>query len=148
MVHESSRRLFEERSDRVSRRTLHALAVSPWECSMQTYRRDQKSETRLSWLTPWSFPRAGMNFRASWLPFYLTIHAPRFVPHDSEVWVAIHTLDINGLRALFEARDASIYDVDEYNSTLLSVSPCFWYFTALHLIAKIVCLSGLDATQV
>lgn len=52
----------------------------------------------------------------------VSIHAPRLIPNYAEVWDLIHLEDLTGLQELFEARAASIYDVDEGGATLLAVS--------------------------
>lgn len=104
------------------KRILHTLGVSAWECNVQTCRRDHKEATRVSWIAPWWLPVLDIHVGGIRLPFRFSIHATRVVPGDAKVWQMIDYDDPDGLRALFEASEASIHDVDDCGTTLLEVS--------------------------
>lgn len=106
----------------VSKRLLHALGLSSWECNAQTCRRDRTAPHTINWCLPLSVVRSEWFMQFKLPSLCVSIHAPRLIPNYAEVWDLIHLEDLTGLQELFEARAASIYDVDEDGATLLAVS--------------------------
>lgn len=116
----------------VSRRILHSLFTTAWECNVQTCRRDRRTALRLSWFTPSWLGAVDIDIRVGRMPIYIAIHAPRLVPFEAEVWRRVLDSDADGLRALFEAGEASVYDVDPRGASLLPVSLSFGHSLLSH----------------
>lgn len=108
----------------ISKRLLQDFWLSVCDCDVQMCRRDRISEVAVKWWLPWWLPavHVRIQFQSTSFPLVVSIHAPRFIPCDADVWQVIFTEDLVGLQGLFEARAASIYDVSEGGATLLWVS--------------------------
>ena len=98
----------------------------------------------MSWQLPFSMP---------WLIAYqcqsdtlnFNIYAPRVIAFDADVWGAIFYADIGWLRQLFEARQASVYDVNLDGHTLLAVSSDAARVTMPRLTQQSGCMLLVDA---
>lgn len=133
----------------VSKRILHAFGILSWDCNMQTCRRDLMAPNAIKWYLPEWWPYFDLLIQSSRLPFYFAIQAPRLVPMNARIWGIIGRSDIDGLHALFEAREASVYDVNDNGTTLLYVS----YITRSQTYAQIVvvaidCMPGVERLRV
>lgn len=106
----------------VSVRLLHKLGIYPWECNIQTCRRDPTAATSLTWSLPLGFPHFDLQVQLNRPWISLSLHAPHIIPYDALVWRCIGKEDIDGLRMLFENREASVYDVNRDGGTLLKVN--------------------------
>lgn len=105
----------------VPRRLLNAFGLSSFECNAQLCKRDKTKPYTINWHLP--FPLGDIDWSMQVLPSLLiSVHAPRLIPRDAEVWYTIWNEDLAGLQALFEARAASIYDTSEDGATLIYVS--------------------------
>lgn len=105
----------------VSKRLLHTLRLSSWECNTQTCRRDKTVSDTVHWCLPFALFHSDWSMHVNLPSLSISIFAPRTIPPNAEAWKYIYTADLVGLRALFTARKASIYDVDEYGNTFLAV---------------------------
>lgn len=108
---------------RVSRRLLHSLGLLPWECNVQTCRRDRTRAAEIKWHLPFSSSVGSIGFLPIQLPIFLSVYTARSVPSDAKVWEMIDCADLDGLRALFRRREASVYDVNENGASILLVGP-------------------------
>lgn len=107
----------------VSKGLLQGFELSCLGCDVQTC---QQCKTSASGILTWHPPE--------WLGFfdvdiqlrgkrlYVSSHAPRLVPLNAKVWSLIEFADVDGLRALFDTGQASVYDVDVGGDILLRVS--------------------------
>lgn len=106
----------------VSRRLLHDMRVLPWECNVQTCRRNRTRPAEIRWYPPPWLAFFDVSVQSTQLPVRFSVRAPRLVPPDARVWGAIERADLDGLRALFQAGQASVWDVNETGAPVLLVS--------------------------
>lgn len=106
----------------ISKQLLHKVWLASLECDVQTCRRDQTTPYTVKWCLPTAFPHLNVHLQFGHLSFVLSIHAPRIIPSTAKIWDALLDEDLDGLRALFETRQASVYDTDEEGDTVLGVS--------------------------
>lgn len=127
----------------VSKRILHAIGASPWECNVQTCRRDRKTSHRLAWVARWWFVTISISSSS----FTMSLHPPRYIPDHAPVWGMLNRGDVDALQALFAAGKASVYDVGEDGQTLFYVSP-FLVEAALLLMSLPVYMRSMGSETV
>lgn len=106
----------------------------PWstlhECNVQTCRGDLKTTMPIRWLLPPGRVSVHMHISSPTFPIYLTVSVLRLVPRNASIWRMVGSGDVNGVRELFLARQASVLDVTEGGGSLVTVStqnPCPQY---------------------
>lgn len=105
-----------------SKRLLDDLKVTRLECDVQTCRRDRKTSNSVTWYAPTWMPYFSWQVAMSRPSFHFSIRTPRIVPMSAPIWGAIWNGNVNELRQLLLAGEASVYDVNESNLTVLNVS--------------------------
>lgn len=106
----------------VPRRLLNGLGLLSFECNARTCRQDKTTPYTINWHLPFPLGDVDWSMQITLPSFLISIHAPRLIPDNAEVWLLITRESLTGLQELFEARAASIYDVNEDGVTLLGVS--------------------------
>lgn len=105
-----------------SKRLLDDLKVARLECDVQTCRRDRKTSNSVTWYAPTWMPCFNWQVALSRPSFYFSIRTPRIVSMSAPIWGAIWDGNVDKLRQLLLAGEASVYDVNESNMAVLNVS--------------------------
>lgn len=101
--------------------------ASPQACNVLSCHRSGVGSTRLSYFFPsWAFARV-VYISKTWRSLNAgdatwTLKMPRMVADDAPVWHKLKMRDTLGIKGLFNAGQASPYDVDKMGSSVLHVS--------------------------
>lgn len=102
------------------------LLSPPWSswsrCNIQACRGDWFGESSIQWVLPSGFVPVNLQFSSPSLPFCFSIGTPRIIPYSAPIWGLLRQGDVEGVRELFARKQASVWDADENNETLLMVS--------------------------
>lgn len=104
------------------------LLRPPWapsrNCNVQTCRAELKSSMPVRWLLPASRVSAHLQLSLPPFPIYLTVSLPRLVARTAPIWRLVSNGEIEGVRNLFLAKQASVFDVTEGGGSPITVSIC------------------------
>jgi hypothetical protein len=73
------------------------------------------------WLLPPWLVAIHLQLSSPSSPIYLSISAYRLVARNAPIWRLVESGDVDGVRDLFIARKASVYDVTEGGGSLITV---------------------------
>lgn len=102
-----------------AKRLLHNAELSHLACNVQKCQQCRTVESSIKWQPPPWLGFVDMDLRLRGPRLYISIHAPRLVPMNAEVWDMIQFPNVEGLQALFDAGKTSVYDVNLNGNTLL-----------------------------
>ena len=105
----------------ISKRLLHPT-FSPWSlCNVQTCRGDFRQAATVQWVLPFSILQGYLESRNDCC-IHFSIGAPRVIPWDSPITIAVCEGDLQSVRDLFATGKASIWDYNMSGLPLLVVS--------------------------